>query len=127
MGGRIAYWVSTSIVGAMMLFSSLSYLSGSVQVVNGFAHLGYPPHLRIILGIAKLAGAIVLIVPGFRLLKEWAYAGLTFAFVIATVAHYSAGDGPKSVMPVVLLGLLIVSYVTRPPSRRLALSTATPA
>jgi DoxX-like family len=127
MGGRIAYWVSTSIVGAMMLFSSLSYLSGSVQVVSGFAHLGYPPHLRIILGIAKLAGAIVLIVPGFRLLKEWAYAGLTFAFVIATVAHYSAGDGPKSVMPVVLLGLLIVSYVTRPPSRRLALSTATPA
>jgi hypothetical protein len=54
------------------------------------------------------------------LLKEWAYAGAPFAWVMPFVAHYSAGDGVQIWgMPLVLLVLLIVSYLTRPPSRRL--------
>jgi hypothetical protein len=97
MGRPVAYWLSTSIVAAMMMLSSVLYLylSGSAQAVTGFAHLGYPQRLRIILGIAKLAGAIVLMVPGFRVLKEWAYAGFTFAWVIATIPH-AGGRRPKS-------------------------------
>jgi hypothetical protein len=116
---KIGYWVSTGIVVAMTL-PSVMYLTGAPQVVEGFAHLGYPQHLRIILGILKLAGALVLIVPGFLVLKEWAYAGFTFAWVIAAIAHYLAGDGMSSAMPLALLALLIVSYFTRPAGRRLA-------
>lgn len=116
---KISYWVSTVIVVAMTL-PAVMYLTGSPQVVAGFTHLGYPQHLRIILGVAKLTGAIILIVPGFHVLKEWAYAGFTFAWVIASVAHYLAGDGMSSAMPLVLLAFLIVSYLTRPASRRLA-------
>jgi hypothetical protein len=116
--------VSTSIVAAMMTLSSVLYPSGSAQAVTGFAHLEYPQHLGIILGVAKLAGAIVLIVPGLRVLKEWAYAGFTFAWVIATIAHPLAGDGPKAIGPLVLLGIMIVSYLSRPSSRRLTPSRA---
>ena len=119
MARKIAYWVSTFIVAAMMGFASFSYLTGHPDAVSGFAQMGYPQHLRIMLGIAKLAGAIMLIVPGLRLLKEWAYAGFTFAWIIAFVAHYLAGHGMQSFMPLGLLLLLIVSYLTRPPSRRL--------
>jgi len=122
MGRKIGYWVSTSIMVALMLFDSALYLSGAAVAVEGFTHLGYPQHLRIILGIAKLAGAIVLIAPGLRLLKEWAYAGFTFAWTVAAVAHYLAGDGIKAITPVVLLAFLIVSYLTRPSGRRLAVS-----
>jgi hypothetical protein len=115
---KIAYWGSTAIVAVMLLFA-LSYLTGSEQVVSGFAKAGYPQHLRIVLGIAKPAAAIVLLLPGLALLKEWAYAGAAFAWVMATIAHYAAGDGPQGWMfPLALLALLIVSYVTRPPSRR---------
>lgn len=124
MGQKVSYWVSTSIVAAMMTLSSVLYLSGAEQAVTGFAHVGYPQHLRIILGIAKLGGVIVLLMPGARLLKEWAYAGFTFAWIIAAVAHYLAGDGIKALFPLVLLGFLIVSYLTRPGSRRLATSGA---
>lgn len=74
---RIAYWISTAVV-AVMLLMALSYLTGSEQIVSGFAKSGYPQHLRIVLGIAKPAAAIVLLLPGFALLKEWAYAGATF-------------------------------------------------
>jgi hypothetical protein len=119
MGRSIAYWVSTGIVAALMVFSGVLYLSGSAQVVTGFAHLGYPQHLRVLLGIAKLCGAMVLIAPGFRLLKEWAYAGFTFAWVVACIAHASAGDGPKSFAPLGLMIVLGVSYATRPSNRHL--------
>jgi hypothetical protein len=50
-------------------------------------------------------------------LKEWAYAGFTFMWIAAVVAHYLAADG-KALLPVVLLGLLAVSYVMRPANRR---------
>jgi len=123
MGRKIGYWVSTSIMVALMLFDSAIYLGGAAVAVEAFTHLGYPQHLRIILGLAKLAGAIVLIVPGLRLPKEWAYAGFTFAWTLATVAHYLAGDGIRAITPVILLVLLIISYLTRPSGRRLAVST----
>jgi DoxX-like family len=118
---KIVYWASTGLVAVMLLFA-LSYLTGSPEVVSGFAKAGYPQHLRIILGIVKPAAAIVLLLPGVALLKEWAYAGAAFTWVMAFVAHYSAGDGVQIwVMPLVLLALLSVSYVTRPASRRLVL------
>ena len=116
---KLAYWCSTVIV-ALALLGSLSYLTGSEQVVSGFAKAGYPQHLRIVLGMAKPAAAIILLLPGLGLLKEWAYAGATFAWVMACIAHYSAGDGPQVWgEPLTLLVLLTISNVTRPASRRL--------
>jgi hypothetical protein len=101
-----------------MLLGSLSYLTGSEQVVSGFAKAGYPQHLRIVLGIAKPAAAIVLLLPGLVLLKEWAYAGVTFAWVMAFISAYSGGEGVQVwIMPLILLSLLTVSYCTRPPGR----------
>ena len=98
---------------------AVTYLSGSEQVVSGFAKAGYPQHLRIVLGIAKPIAAIVLLLPGFALLKEWAYAGVTFALVMAFISAYSSGEPVTTrILPLVLLALLAVSYVTRPPSRR---------
>ena len=117
MARTITYWVSTGLVAAMSLFAAFSYLTGNSQAVEGFAHVGYPQQLRILLGIAKLLGAVALVVPGLPKLKEWAYAGFTFAWLAAFVAHYLAKDGPKAFMPVILLVLLAVSYVTRPASR----------
>ena len=55
----------------------------------------------------------MLLLPRLPALKEWAYAGFTFMWIAATVAHYLAADG-KSLLPVALLGMLAVSYVTRP-------------
>jgi hypothetical protein len=118
MARKIAYWASTGLLAALSLLAAFVYLSGSPQAVEGFAHVGYPQQLRIILGIAKGLGAIALLVPGLPKLKEWAYAGFTFAWICAFVAHYLANDGAKAVMPPILLALLAVSYVTRPASRR---------
>jgi len=124
MGRKVAYWGSTGLVAALSLFAGFAYLSGSPEAVQGFAHVGYPQQLRIMLGIAKPLGAIVLLLPGIPKVKEWAYAGFSFAWICAVVAHYLAGDGPRAASPLVLLVLLVVSYWTRPDSRRWAPATA---
>lgn len=122
---KVIYWVSTGLLAALSVFAAFAYLSGSPQAVEGFAHVGYPQQLRIILGIAKLLGAITLLVPGLPKLKEWAYAGFSFAWISAFVAHYLAKDGPKAFMPLVLLVFLLISYVTRPASRQWQAKTTT--
>ena len=119
MARKIAYWVSTGLLAVPSLFAAFAYLSGSPQAVEGFAHVGYPQQLRIILGIAKPLGALALVVPGLPRVKEWAYAGFTFAWISAFVAHYLAKDGPVAFTPLVLLMILIISYLTRPASRQL--------
>ena len=124
MGRKIAYWGSTVLV-SLALLGSLSYLTGSEQVVAGFAKAGYPQHLRIVLGIVKPLAAIVLLLPGFALLKEWAYAGVTFALTMAFISAYLSGEPAKTlILPPVLLALLAVSYVTRPPGRRVTQQAA---
>jgi len=119
MARTVAYWTTTAIAALMLLFS-LSYLTGNEQVVSGFAKAGYPQHLRIVLGILKPAAAIVLLAPGLALLKEWAYAGATFAWTMAFISAYSSGEPIQvRIMPLVLLALLLISYVTRPAGRRM--------
>src|SRR5947208_7704972 len=60
---KIAYW-STTTIASVMLLMSLTYLTGSEQVVSGFAKEGYPQHLRIVLGLANPDDAIGLMLTG---------------------------------------------------------------
>jgi DoxX-like family len=69
---KVIYWATTGLLAAMSVFAAFTYLLGSPQAVQGFAHVGYPQQLRLILGIGKLLGAIALIIPGVPKLKEWA-------------------------------------------------------
>jgi DoxX-like family len=109
---NITYWITTSIVGLMMLFSTYAYLSDPA-IAAAFQHIGYPDHFRIALALAKFVGVILLAAPVAARIKEWAYAGFTFTFVGAFLAHTAAGDpGAVRIMPVIFLLLLIVSYVT---------------
>ena len=109
---------SHGLVAIEALFGASTYLTSAPMAVENFRHVGYPQQLRVLLGVAKLAGAIVLVLPRLPTLKEWAYAGFTFTWIAATVGHYLAGDGALVLLPVGLMGLLAVSYVTRPANRR---------
>jgi len=120
---RAAYWGATGLVTIVPLLAAFAYLTASPQAVENFRHVGYPQQLRVLLGVAKLAGAVVLLLPRLPRLKEWAYAGFTFMWIAATLAHYLAGDKPLFLLPVALIGALAVSYLTRPSSRRIAADT----
>ena len=116
----VAYWGATGLVTIVPLLAAFAYLTTSPQAVENFRHVGYPQQLRVLLGVAKLAGTIVLLLPRLPMLKEWAYAGFTFMWIAASVAHYLAGDKPLFLLPVALIAVLSVSYVTRSSDRRVS-------
>ena len=116
MGRKIAYWGATGLVALATLSAAFFYLTDAPAAVENFRNVGYPQQLRVLLGFAKLAAAIVLLLPRLPTLKEWAYAGCTFMWIAAIVAHHLAGDG-KSLLPLPLFGALAISYFTRSESR----------
>ena len=118
MARKVTYWVTTILLAALSFLAAYGYLLGGPQSTQGFAHVGYPQQLRIILGIAKPLGGTALIVPGMVKLKEWAYAGFTFAWISAFIAHYLAKDGATAFAPLVCLLILAISYLTRPANRQ---------
>jgi hypothetical protein len=83
-------------------------------------NLGYPLYFMTIIGTAKLLGVIAVLVPGQPLLKEWAYAGLTFNLMGATLSHAFSGDPfSHTVRPATILLIGVASYLLRPATRRL--------
>jgi DoxX-like family len=59
-------------------------------------HLGYPPYF--ILGVWKLLGGLVILLPALPLLKEWAYAGMIFDLTGATASHLAMGDDLRHIV-----------------------------
>ena len=109
---NIIYWSATGLIALMMVFSAYSYIT-KPEIAAAFKHLGFPDYFRIELAIAKILGAIVLIIPQIpNRIKEWAYAGFGIIFLSATIAHISSGD-PASIaaMPIIFFVVLVISNV----------------
>ena len=122
-GRTIGYWVCTGVIFLTQGASGVLDLIGAESIVEGITALGYPAYVLTILGVWKLAGVVTLVLPGFPLIKEWAYAGFFFDFSGAAASHAMNGDGVAMVAPpVVGIAILVTSYVLRPPSRRLVTS-----
>jgi hypothetical protein len=112
MSSKYLYWGATVLLALFMAFSSVWYFVGAGPAAS-FEHLGFPDFLRIELGIAKMAGAVALLTPMPRAVKEWTYAGFAITFVSAGIAHAAAGDPISALVPpIVAFALLMTSYVT---------------
>jgi hypothetical protein len=109
---QIIYWTTTVVLCVMMLFSGISYLTDA-SLIEAFQYIGFPGYFRVELGIAKVLGALVLVIPAVpSKIKEWAYVGFAITFISAAIAHISIGD-PLGVvlMPLVILLVLAFSYL----------------
>lgn len=122
--GSIGYWVSTALVAFAFLSGGAAHLVRAPQVVEGIGtHLGYPVYFIVLLGAWKLLGGLVVLLPGLRLAKEWAYAGMVFDLTGATASHVAVGDDARHVVvPLVIAALVVASWALRPEGRRLARS-----
>jgi hypothetical protein len=63
-----------------------------------------------ITGLAKILGAMTLLLNRPHRLIEWAYAGFSFLLLGATASHLLAGDSAHAPIPFTFLVLLMVSY-----------------
>src|SRR5688500_16581714 len=117
---KIIYWIATIWLALGMLSTGIVQLIKMKEEVDMFNNLGYPIYLLTLLGIWKFLGVIVLLVPKFPLVKEWAYAGFFFVMSGAVFSHIVNGDDAKELFgPGLLLVLTFVSWYFRPADRKL--------
>jgi DoxX-like family len=117
---RIWYWITTGLLAFGMFSGGFAQFIQAKFNTDGFIHLGYPLYSMKLIGAWKMAGVIVLLIPGFLLVKEWAYAGFFFLLTGAVTSHIGSGDQFfQWVAPFTFAVLTVLSWYLRPANRRI--------
>lgn len=123
---KIIYWIATLWLSLGMVSTGLVQLFKAKEGpggVDNMTQLGYPVFLLTLLGTCKILGVIVLLIPKFPLIKEWAYAGFVFIMSGAIYSHIASGDSISEIFPAMLLLILtLVSWYFRPSDRKIILA-----
>ena len=107
----IAYWIVTGLYAAFMLLTSIPYVMMTPDTVKFFELLSYPAYLVPFVGAAKIVACIIILLPFFYRLKEWAYAGLTIDLIGAfysIIAVY--GFKPDVSFMLLIIAMNFASY-----------------
>lgn len=116
----IWYWIITVILSFCIFSGGLAQAMQVKGVVQGFKPLGYPTYFISLIGIWKMFGIIAILLPGFKLLKEWAYAGIFFIMTGAVISHIASNDvSVQIIAPVVLAIFTVLSWYLRPVNRKI--------
>lgn len=122
----VLYWTTTTLIALETLVGGVMDLThGRTGVISGpsviqvVTSLGYPVYVLAIIGILKVPGAIVIVVPGFLRLKEWAYAGITFELAGAVASQAACRHWSDLIAPLSLAGIATASWALRPANRKL--------
>jgi len=120
-GRLITYWILTGYLAFESILSAtwdFNWLNKGFAI-NMMQHLGFPSYFLIIKGVCTLLAAPVFILPGLRLLKEWAYFGTFLIYMGAIASHLAVRDSFETlVFPIIFLIITATSWALRPDSRR---------
>ena len=113
--------MATVLVAFGMLGSGLGQILHSQQMLGIIAPLGYPLYFLYIIGIWKILGVIAILIPRFKLVKEWAYAGFFFLMTGAFISHLASGDTSIKglIGPFMQTVFIILSWYFRPADRKI--------
>jgi uncharacterized membrane protein YphA (DoxX/SURF4 family) len=113
-GKKIIFLVTTTIIAIMYFITGLGNLLPVAHIAKDMAHLGYPAYFLKIIGTWKILAAIVVVIPNFQRLKEWAYAGMILDLTGAALSRYFTGDARSTiVIPLGISILITVNYLIR--------------
>lgn len=120
------YWIFTILFSLLMIFSAYGSIlvnEDSVKIIHGM--LGYPEYFIPFNGWTKLIGAIVILIPGFSRIKEWAYAGLFFDLIAVVYSGIAANKTFDPMMLTMLIWIVpgILSYIFWHKKMKLAANT----
>jgi hypothetical protein len=116
----IWYWIITVILSFCIFSGGLAQAMQVKGVIEGFKPLGYPTYFISIIGVWKVLGIIAILIPGYPLLKEWAYAGIFFVMTGAVISHIASGNvSGQIIAPVLLAVFTVLSWYLRPANRKI--------
>jgi hypothetical protein len=108
---KITYWIITVCTLIGFAISAYNEIAHSPETfIKTTELLGYPAYFLTLLGVAKILGIIVLLVPKYYRLKEWAYAGLTIDCISAFWSEMAVGNPMGSIKSVVVFMFVMLSY-----------------
>ncbi len=118
---KIIYWVATIWLALGMISTAIVQLiQMDEEVAKTSVTLGYPTYFLTIIGVWKILGVLIVLMPKYPLLKEWAYAGFFFLMSGAIISHLAVSDGAIELFgPSLLIVLTIISWYFRPDDRKL--------
>ncbi|HEY0257915.1 MAG TPA: DoxX family protein [Candidatus Methylacidiphilales bacterium] len=106
---KIALWISQILLALVFFLTGAIKLFAFDELAASAPYLADQPALATFIGIAELAGAIGLILPGltgvFPFLTTWAAIGVATILVLATGLHLMRGEVVHAVVTVILLAL----------------------
>lgn len=109
---KIIYWSGVIFMSLWFGASGFFELTRNPLVWDITLRLGYPPHFIYILGVFKLAGIIVLLIPNRLLkLKEWVFAGMFFDILFAFLSKLSVLGFPATSDALLAFIVLSVTYL----------------
>ncbi|MBK6700810.1 MAG: DoxX family protein [Saprospiraceae bacterium] len=121
MRNTIIYWVATGLLCIGMLGSGIAQILHLPEMNELITHVGYPSYFMTIIGVWKIIGVIVILLPKFKLPKEWAYAGFFFLMTGALLSHLAMGDAGKAIFgPLFQTIFIIISWYFRPVDRKIS-------
>lgn len=109
---KLGYWIATIVIALAMIAGGSADFLLIEAVRETMDHLGYPHYFARILGAWKVLGGIVILLPGFPRLKEWAYAGIFFDLTGAFLSHLAVGDTAANFAPPLVLTLFLIASYT---------------
>src|SRR5687768_6000599 len=104
---RRVYWTITVIMSMYILFTAyFTFISKEILIKQ----FGFPNYFRIELIVAKIIGAVVLLIPQTPArIREWVYVGFSICMVSASIAHFFSRDPVyKVILPLAELILFII-------------------
>ncbi|GAB4232410.1 MAG: DoxX family protein [Ekhidna sp.] len=108
---KIIYWIVTGLFSLMILLGGLNFIFNTEEVAKTvFEPLGFPAAMVLPLGIAKVIGAIALLINKLGMIKNLAYLGIFADLIAALVSHLNANDG-MWYAPVLPLVLGMISFI----------------
>ena len=118
---KIIYWVCTALVCFGMLGSGVQQILRTSEMTLMLNGLGYPTYFGVLIGVWKVLAVITLLLPNFKLVKEWAYAGLFFTMTGALFSHLACGhfEIKEIAGPVMQTLFIVASWYFRPADRKL--------
>ena len=105
---KYIYWISTITLFSMLILTGILYVVCYDTLVDYFKLYGYPIYIIYPLAILKIIGSIVILSNKNKILKELAYAGFFFNFLLAFFAHFMVNEFDP--FPILSLILLLTSY-----------------
>jgi hypothetical protein len=120
MAATYTYWISTTLLSLLYLFSAFLYVTKRDFVRKAQADLGYhAAHLVPFMIVVKILGPIALLSRVNVPLSDLTYAGIFYHLLLSGMAHLSVRK-PKDALPAAIgLALLAASFVTQNAAREM--------